>query len=73
MSGLSLKFLDALTRYKLKFKWLEGEIDMKILYYDCFCRISGDMNLAALIDLGVPKEYLMQELSKMNLNSEYEL
>lgn len=46
---------------------------MKILYYDCFCGISGDMNLAALIDLGVPKEYLMQELSKVNLNSEYEM
>jgi uncharacterized protein (TIGR00299 family) protein len=46
---------------------------MKILYYDCFCGISGDMNLAALIDLGVPKEYLMQELSKINLNSEYEI
>lgn len=46
---------------------------MKILYYDCFCGISGDMNLAALIDLGVPKEYLMEELSKINLNSEYEM
>ncbi|BAH05335.1 hypothetical protein CKR_0284 [Clostridium kluyveri NBRC 12016] len=48
-------------------------INMKILYYDCFCGISGDMNLAALIDLGVPKEYLMEELSKVNLNSEYEM
>lgn len=46
---------------------------MQILYYDCFCGISGDMNLAALIDLGVPKEYLVQELSKLNLNSEYKL
>ena len=46
---------------------------MKILYYDCFCGISGDMNLAALIDLGVPKEYLMEELLKLNLNSEYEI
>ncbi|AGX42753.1 nickel pincer cofactor biosynthesis protein LarC [Clostridium saccharobutylicum] len=46
---------------------------MKILYYDCFCGISGDMNLAALIDLGVPKEYLIKELSKLNLNSEYEI
>ena len=46
---------------------------MKILYYDCFCGISGDMNLAALIDLGVPKEYLIQELAKLNLNSEYEI
>ncbi|NMM64919.1 nickel pincer cofactor biosynthesis protein LarC [Clostridium sp. P21] len=46
---------------------------MKILYYDCFCGISGDMNLSALIDLGVPKEYLIQELSKLNLDSEYEI
>ncbi len=46
---------------------------MKILYYDCFCGISGDMNLAALVDLGVPKEYLIQELSRLNLNSEIEL
>lgn len=46
---------------------------MRILYYDCFCGISGDMNLAALIDLGVPKEYLLQELSRLNLNSEYEV
>ncbi len=46
---------------------------MKILYYDCFCGISGDMNLAALIDLGVSKEYLIKELSKLNLNSEYEI
>lgn len=48
-------------------------MNMRILYYDCFCGISGDMNLAALIDLGVPKEYLIQELSKLNLSSEYKL
>jgi len=46
---------------------------MKILYYDCFCGISGDMNLAALIDLGVPKEYLLKELLKLNIDSEYEM
>lgn len=46
---------------------------MKILYYDCFCGISGDMNLAALLDLGVPKEYLLKEISKLNLDSEYEI
>lgn len=46
---------------------------MKILYYDCFCGISGDMNLAALLDLGVPKEYLLEQISKLKLDSEYEI
>lgn len=46
---------------------------MKILYYDCFAGISGDMNLGAMIDLGVDKEYLLNELSKLNLEAEYEI
>lgn len=46
---------------------------MKVLYYDCFCGISGDMNLGALIDLGVEKDYLINEISKLNLDSEYEI
>ncbi|MFL0165139.1 nickel pincer cofactor biosynthesis protein LarC [Candidatus Clostridium helianthi] len=46
---------------------------MRILYYDCFCGISGDMNLAAMLNLGVPKEYLFKEISKLNLNSEYDI
>lgn len=46
---------------------------MKVLYYDCFCGISGDMNLGALLDLGVDEHYLRQELSKLNLDAEYEL
>jgi pyridinium-3,5-bisthiocarboxylic acid mononucleotide nickel chelatase len=41
---------------------------MKILYYDCFSGISGDMNLGALIDLGVKKEYLISELAKLNIS-----
>ncbi|MDT8715152.1 nickel pincer cofactor biosynthesis protein LarC [Clostridium sp. 19966] len=46
---------------------------MRVLYYDCFCGISGDMNIAALIDLGVDKEYLLREIGKLNLSSEYEI
>ncbi|MDF2504370.1 nickel pincer cofactor biosynthesis protein LarC [Clostridium sp.] len=40
---------------------------MKILYYDCFSGISGDMNLGAMIDIGVPKDYLIDELKKLKL------
>ena len=49
-----------------------GSIKMKILYYDCFSGISGDMNLGALLDLGIDKEYLIDELSKLNLDG-YEI
>lgn len=38
---------------------------MKILYYDCFAGISGDMNLGAMIDLGVDREQLAKELQKL--------
>jgi uncharacterized protein (TIGR00299 family) protein len=40
---------------------------MKILSYDCFSGISGDMNLGAMIDLGIEKEYLINELNKLNM------
>jgi len=46
---------------------------MKILYYDCFAGISGDMNLGAMIDLGVSPEHITQELAKLNLTDEYSL
>ncbi len=46
---------------------------MKVLYYDCFCGISGDMNLGAMIDLGVDKDYLLKEISKLKLEAEYEI
>lgn len=41
---------------------------MRILYYDPFSGISGDMNLGALINLGVPKEYLIEELKKLKIS-----
>ncbi len=40
---------------------------MKVLYYDCFAGISGDMNLGAMIDCGVEKDYLHSELQKLKL------
>jgi len=46
---------------------------MKILYYDCFAGISGDMNLAAMIDLGVSPDYLRDELAKLGLEDEFAL
>lgn len=39
---------------------------MKILYYECLSGISGDMNLGAMIDLGVEEDYLRSELNKLN-------
>jgi uncharacterized protein (TIGR00299 family) protein len=45
---------------------------MKVLYYDCFAGISGDMNLGAFIDLGVDVEYLRKELSRLPVHG-YEL
>ncbi len=46
---------------------------MRILYYDCFSGISGDMNLAAMMSLGVDENHLRSELSKLGLDDEFEL
>jgi uncharacterized protein (TIGR00299 family) protein len=45
---------------------------MKILYYDCFSGISGDMHLGAMLDLGVEPEYLLSGLKKLDLDG-YEI
>jgi uncharacterized protein (TIGR00299 family) protein len=40
---------------------------MKIAYYDCFSGISGDMNLGAMIDLGIDSKHITDSLGKLNL------
>ncbi|OGO77778.1 MAG: TIGR00299 family protein [Clostridiales bacterium GWB2_37_7] len=46
---------------------------MKILYFDCFSGISGDMTLGALLDLGVSQEHLIESLQALKLEDEYYL
>ena len=45
----------------------------KILYYDASAGVSGDMNLGALVGLGVDFDYLCAELEKLNLAGEFRL
>lgn len=40
---------------------------MKVLYFDCFSGISGDMTLGALMDLGVDEQLFRKELDKLKL------
>jgi uncharacterized protein (TIGR00299 family) protein len=44
---------------------------MKVLYFDCFSGISGDMTLGALLDLGVSQEHLIESLKALKLQDEY--
>ncbi|WP_017327949.1 nickel pincer cofactor biosynthesis protein LarC [Synechococcus sp. PCC 7336] len=46
---------------------------MKLAYLDCAAGIAGDMCLGALLDCGLPLDYLEQELSRLHLEEEYEL
>lgn len=45
----------------------------RVLYFDIIGGISGDMTMASLLDLGVPSEVFLQELSKLNLDEEFEI
>jgi uncharacterized protein (TIGR00299 family) protein len=40
---------------------------MKVLYFDCFSGISGDMTVGALLDLGINREKFVKELGKLKL------
>lgn len=41
---------------------------MKVLYFDCFSGISGDMTLGALLDLGLDHNVFLNELHKLNVS-----
>lgn len=41
---------------------------MKVLYFDCFAGISGDMTIAALLDLGLDKDEFLRKLGLLNLD-----
>lgn len=40
---------------------------MRVLYFDCFSGISGDMTLGALLDLGLEQDVFLNELKKLNV------
>lgn len=48
-------------------------MEQRILYFDIVNGISGDMTLATLLNLGVPKEIFLEELSKLNLDDEFDI
>jgi pyridinium-3,5-bisthiocarboxylic acid mononucleotide nickel chelatase len=45
----------------------------KIAYLECQTGIAGDMCLGALVDAGVPVEYLNAQLDRLGLTAEYQL
>ncbi|MDX2100163.1 MAG: nickel pincer cofactor biosynthesis protein LarC [Leptolyngbyaceae cyanobacterium bins.59] len=45
----------------------------KFAYLDCPTGIAGDMCLGALVDAGVPLEYLVEQLNRLSIAEEYQL
>lgn len=48
-------------------------MEERILYFDIVNGISGDMTIATLLDLGIPKEVFLDEIYKLNLDGEFEI
>ena len=46
---------------------------MKSILIDCTLGISGDMLASALLDLGVPRDILLDNLVKLNIDKYYKL
>lgn len=46
---------------------------MKILYFDCFSGVSGDMTISSLVDAGGDPIHLESELKKLGMEDEYQL
>ncbi|AFZ34025.1 UPF0272 protein [Stanieria cyanosphaera PCC 7437] len=46
---------------------------VKCVYLECPTGIAGDMCLGALIDLGLPWEYLIDRLNSLSISQEYQL
>jgi len=47
-------------------------MEKRILYFDCFSGISGDMTIGALLDLGIDQNLFLAELNKIHLD-EFEI
>lgn len=43
-------------------------MSVPVFYFDCFCGISGDMTVAALLDLGASREKLDAMLKSLHLH-----
>lgn len=48
-------------------------MEERILYFDIVNGISGDMTIATLLDLGIPKEVFLEEINKLNLGDEFNI
>ena len=47
-------------------------MEKRVLYFDCFSGISGDMTIGALLDLGIDQKLFLAELNKLHLD-EFEI